>query len=101
MLELAKVNRVVKKAASAVLKGPIVRRVISKPTVDSYGDEALDITIVLKRGSFGKIKGDDALDTLVSIANALRDAKEQRFPILTYVTEEELEELEANDDTES
>jgi hypothetical protein len=99
MLELSKVNQVVKKAASAILKPPAgVRRVESEPTLDSQGDEALHITIVLRRGSADKISGDSALDTLVGIERALRDAREDRFPIIDFVTEEE---LESSGDSES
>jgi hypothetical protein len=99
MLELRQVNEVVNKAASAILKRRAgVRRVFSERASDSEGHEALHITIVLKRGSADKISGDMALDTLVRIERALRDAKDDRFPIIDYVTEEE---LEATDDTES
>ena len=91
MLELAKVNEVVTRAASAVLKRPAgVRRVVSEPTLDSRGQEWLQITIILKEGSADKITGDDALDTLVSIDRVLRAAGEDRFPIIDYVTKEEL-----------
>jgi len=80
MLEIAKVNEVVKKAASAVLKRPAgVRRVDSEPASDSQGHEALHITIVLKRGSADKISGDSVVDTLVRIERALREACEERF----------------------
>jgi hypothetical protein len=89
----------VKKAASAILKrqaGP--RRVFSEPIADSDGRDALYVTIVLRRGSADKITGDMALDTLVEIEQALRAAGENRFPIIEYATEEE---LEASDETES
>jgi hypothetical protein len=99
MLAPAKVNEIVKKAASAVLKRQAgVQRVVSEPAVDSDGDEVLHITIVLKRGSADKISGDKALDTLVGIDRALREASEDRFPIIDFVTEEELESV---GDTES
>jgi hypothetical protein len=99
MLELSKVNEVVNKAASATLKRQAgVQRVFSEPASDSEGHEALRITIVLKRGSADKISGDMALDTLVRIEKALREAREDRFPIIDYVTEEE---LESSDDAES
>ena len=92
MLELAKVNEVESKAASAAIKsGAGIQRVDSEPTLDSEGKEALDITIVLKRGSAGKISGDSALDTLVTIERALHKAKEERVPIISFVTEEELD----------
>jgi hypothetical protein len=92
MLQLAKVNDVVKKAASAALKGAAkIQRVLSEPTVDSAGQEALRITIVLKRGNFDKVSGDGALSMLVGVNRALRDAHEERFPIIEFATEEELE----------
>lgn len=100
MRELTKVSEVANKAASAILTGRAgVRSVVSEPALDSEGHDALNITIVLKRGSADKISGDKALDTLVSIERALREAKEERFPIVNFVTEEELE-LESSGDTE-
>jgi hypothetical protein len=98
MLELAKVNQVVQKEASAVLKrGAGVLRVDSEPTIDSWGHDALHVTIVLKRGSADKISGEDAFGILLKVGDALRKADEDRFPIISYVTEEE---LESSDDTE-
>ena len=92
MLDLAQVNKVVNRAASAILKQPAgVRRVESGPASDSEGHEALRITVVLKRGSADRITGDNALDMLVGIERALRQATEDRFPIIDFVTEEELE----------
>jgi hypothetical protein len=104
MLELAEVDEIVKKAATAALEGQAgVQRVYSEPTLDSSGEEALQITIVLNKGSAGKISGDGALRTLVSIDRALNQAKEERFPIIDFVTEEELaeEELESDGDPET
>jgi hypothetical protein len=47
MLESAKINDVVRKAASSVLKRQAgVQRVFSEPTSDSQGRDALHITIV-------------------------------------------------------
>jgi hypothetical protein len=104
MLELVKVNDIVNKAASATLKRRAgVQRVFSEPA-SVEGLEALRVTIVLKRGSADKISGDKALQTLVGIERALREAGEDRFPIIDYVTEEELEseaELESSGDTQS
>jgi hypothetical protein len=50
MLALSEVDRVVDKAAAAALKKTRVRRVFSSPTVAPDGQEALSVTIVLKRG---------------------------------------------------
>ena len=99
MLKLAQVNGVVKKAASAALKRQAgVRNIISEAALDSEGHEALHITVVLKRGEADKITGDTALDTLVGIEKALRDASENRLPIVFFAGEEE---LEADGDAES
>ncbi|MDB5402025.1 MAG: uncharacterized protein JWQ55_4043 [Rhodopila sp.] len=99
MLEPAKVNDVVKKAAFAVLKRRAgLRRVFSEPTSDSQGHEALHITIVLEPGGADKISGDMALDTLVGVERALRGASEDRLPIIDFATEDE---LESSGETES
>jgi hypothetical protein len=98
MLELAKIDRIVKKAASSILKGNAgIERVFNEPTADSRGADALRITIVLKPGAVDKISGAMAVDTLVNIDKALRDAGEDSFPILEYATEEE---LASSDDSE-
>jgi len=103
MLALAEVDKVVRKVASGTLKGAAgIRRVSSARTLDSDGREALHITIVLKRGSAGKVGGDRALDTLVGIDRALRGANEDRFPIVSFATEEELQdERDSDGETES
>ncbi len=99
MLELSQVDEVVNKAVSAALKKQAgITHVISESTSDSQGDEALHITIVLKRGSADKITGESALNALVSVDRALREAGDDRFPIIDYVTEEE---LASSDDAES
>ncbi len=95
MLELARINAVVIEAASSILKrhGARVHAVMSEPASDLDGKDALDIRIVLARGTFDNVVGDDALDTQVEIVNKLREAKEDRFPFLTWTSEEELEEV--------
>ena len=99
MLELAKVNDVVNKAASSVLQPQAsVQRVLSKPAVDWTGDEVLHVTIVLGNEGVDGITGDMALDTLVGIERALQAAGEERFPVIDYETEEE---LALGDDPES
>ena len=99
MLSLPKINEVVSRVASAALK-PAARvlRVESEPTADSHGQDALHITIVLEQGGADKIGGDQALDTIVEIVKSLRRAKEDRFSLVDFVGEEE---LEPSGDTES
>jgi hypothetical protein len=78
--------------AKANLTSSSFSSIISEPTVDSEGRDALKITIVIYPGATAKIKGDAALDTLVQIQHRLREAGEERFPIVEYATKEELEE---------
>jgi hypothetical protein len=62
--------------------------------VDSEGRDALKITIVLMPGSTASIesKAEAVLDTLVQIKNRLQEEGEERFPIVEYATQEELDE---------
>jgi hypothetical protein len=71
-----------------------VDHVESEPTIDSEGQEALRITIVIPKGAVGRLSGDAALDTLVNIQQGLRKAAEERFPIVEYATQEELDALD-------
>jgi hypothetical protein len=91
MLALSEVDRVVDKAAAAALKKTRVRRVFSSPTVDSDGQEALSVTIVLRRGRSDQVTGDSALDAIFKIGRDLLNSGEERQPIVHFITEEELD----------
>ncbi len=92
MLAQNQIIKIANDVAMANLTSSSVSRVISEPTVDSEGRDALKIIIVINPGAAAKIKGDAALDTLVQIQDRLREAGEERFPIVEYATKEELEE---------
>jgi len=98
MIAPRQIDQVVTKAASAALKKVGVSRVFSVPTTDSQGHEALHVTVVLKKSRNAEINGDLALDAMVGIERGLREAGEERLPILEFVGEEE---LESSGDTES
>lgn len=101
MLALPDIDRVVHEAASAVYGQGTISRVSSKPIADPYGDDALGVSIVFARGQFDKIDPDAALDALHNIQRSLRKVGEDRFAVVDYATEEELEEealLEASGD---
>ena len=91
MLDQAKVDQIAREAAAANLTSSAVTGVSSASTTDSEGREALRITIVLEPGAVPKITGDAVLDTLVQIHDRLRKAGEERFPIIEYATEAELQ----------
>jgi hypothetical protein len=92
MLGKNQILRIAGKVAKANLTHSNFSSLVAEPRIDSEGREALRITIVIKPGAVARISGDAALDTLVQIQDRLREAGEERFPIVEYATEEELEE---------
>ena len=86
-----KINQIVREVAKANLAPYASGQVVNEPTTDSAGQDALRITIVIAPDAAPKIKGDAVVDTLVQIQDRLREAGEERFPIIQYATEEELE----------
>jgi hypothetical protein len=92
MLKPNRISKIARDAAMANLASSAVSRVISEATTDSEGRDALRITIVIHPDALGRLTGDSALDTLVQIQEDLREAGEQRFPIVEYATEKELQE---------
>jgi len=95
MIDLKKVSEIAADVAKANLGRKDVLRVVSESTIDSEGQEALGILIVIAPGVAERFKGDEVLDTLVQILNQLRDAGEERFPIIEYATEAELADIDS------
>ncbi len=93
MLDAKKIDRSVAAVARKTLGKEFVRTK-SEPTIDSWGDEALSVLIVIKPGAADRITGDAALDTLSGIQEKLQEQGEQRFAIVEYATEEELAEVD-------
>jgi hypothetical protein len=91
VLEPARINEIVDQVATAHLTRENVDRVMSEPAIDSRGEEAVRITIVIKPGAVDRLKGDPVLDTLLQIQQRLRAAGEERFPIVGYATSDELD----------
>ncbi len=97
-LTLDEINRTAGGSTSSVLHLPSDPVVYSEPTIDSRGDEALRVTVVLSDDAASKMDGEMALDILVKISDDLRAKGEERFPIVEFATEEE---WAAGDDPES
>ena len=95
MLQTRKIKEVVAKAVSGILSrhGAAIHDVMAEPTVDLDGRDALSVTLVIARGTFDKVTGDDFGDIRLAISRALHQAHEDRFAFLTYTTEEELEDV--------
>ncbi len=98
MLDFSEINRVVKETASAALANVDVARIISEPTVDSEGREALHVTVVLNESGVDQISGDSVIKVLLEVGRNLRKAGEERPQIIDFATEEE---LNSGADTES
>jgi hypothetical protein len=98
MLNLSDINQIVRDATARNFGPKIVEMIDTQLTIDSEGHDALHIRIALAPGVATKLTGDAALDTLVEIQDRLRDAGDERFPILEYGTEDE---LFASDSSES
>ncbi len=96
MLNIVEVDRLATQAASKALKRVGIVRVFSAPTVTWDGDEALSVTIVLRRNG-GAVTGREANTALVEISQELERRGDSRFPITTITTEEE---QESHDDSQ-
>jgi hypothetical protein len=90
-MELSAVNQIVGKVASAVLKNFEVIRVDSEPMADSYGQDALNVTVILKGGAGHEISGEEALSAMVRIRRDLEEAGESRYPFVDFFSEDDLE----------
>jgi hypothetical protein len=91
-LDQDSVRQIATRVATANLSIQNFTSVISSTAVDSQGQEALRIVIVIPPGAQSRIQGSTALNTLVEIQDSLRRAGEERFPIIEYATEKELAE---------
>lgn len=92
MLDQAKIREIARDIAAAKLPPAVVRDVQVEPGIGWRGDEILRITMVIAPDGVSRISGDASLDTLVAMQSRLREAGEERFPLVEYATEEELQE---------
>jgi hypothetical protein len=77
MLDLHEINRVAERAVLAVLNGRGVSRVYSRPTLDSVGNDALRVNVVLEDGIVKEVTDDDALGMIVRILDDLETSGEE------------------------
>ena len=97
MLDTARILEIARRVARVHVPEAGVERILAEPTTDSQGADALWITIVLKIEAADKMTGDDAIELLVGLSRSLRDAGEDRLPIIEYATEQELQLDDAED----
>jgi hypothetical protein len=84
----------IKQALAAELGDENVVRVELEPTMDSQGQDALRITVVISPNATKKIRGGATLDALVRLQKRLHEMRDNRTPIVQYATEAELKEKE-------
>jgi hypothetical protein len=92
MIAQNELKKIATSVATANLSASAVKDVLVEPRVDSRGEEGLRITIVIQPDAVSRISGDAALNTLVEMQARIRDAGDERFPIVQYATEDELQE---------
>ena len=93
MLDTNEIARIVTQTVEANTTPDSVSRVMIEPALDSEGKDALRITIVITPEAVTQLESGPVVDTLVQVQDRLHDAGEERFPIIDYATEEELEEV--------
>ena len=91
MLEKLDIDRIARDVATTTLTSDGVVSVDSSPMMDSSGDAALRIRIVLTPESTAAISGRAALDTLLQLQQRLQASGDHQFPIIEYATPEEME----------
>lgn len=91
MLSDHEIERLALEAARRELGGKEVESVSAAATIDSSGEEAIALTIVVTDGAMDRVSDDAVLDTLVAVRRSLATAKEFRLPIVSYATRSELD----------
>ena len=86
-----RIRSIAREIATATLGGANVDRVMSKEIVDTEGNDALQIMVVLTPGSSETLTGAALLDTMVRLHERLQQEGETRFPFVRYADKKELE----------
>ena len=90
MLDEARIAEIAREVAREKLTPKWFKDVLVEPAVDSSGNDAVRITIIITPVAVRRLRGEAVLDTLVELRNCLDAEGEVRFPIVEYATQEEL-----------
>lgn len=90
MLKLQQIDEIATQVARRRLPRRDFQRVMTEPTTDSLGEEALHITIVLGDDAIRQLTGDEVLDLLVELQDKLQAEGDERLPLVRYSTEHEM-----------
>ena len=85
-------DRLVRQPFLAELGAANVLRVECVPASDSYGRDALNVTVVIAPGAVKKLATRAPLNALVGLQERLDELGDERTPIIGYATEAELAE---------
>lgn len=93
MLEREQLKKIISDVVATHTTPGSVIDVMTEPATAFDGEEAVRITIVLTPNAVTQLEAGPAGDTVIQIMDRLRAAGEERFPILQYATEAELEQV--------
>lgn len=92
MLSIRKVSDLAHKVAADRLGSGQVEEVRAAPFLDSRGNDALKIVVIVAPGAVEDASGDTLLDILVDVQKRLHRQGDDRFAIVEYATRAEMTE---------
>ena len=94
MLDHSTIRKIVHEAVQAHAPPQGVRDVLSEPDTDIDGSDGLRITVVLTPEAVEALRRGTVGAAIVAVQHGLRDAGEERFPVVWWSTEAELEAID-------
>lgn len=89
------IRKAVKEFAARVFKSEQIDTVLVEPDIGAIGTEILRISVVFKKRPKRKLRADDKAKLRNSTISYLEDAGDERFPVVTYMTADELNQINA------
>lgn len=99
MVALARLQDISSEIARDVLGAKFVERTMVEPDINSFDEEIVRVTVVLKEGADDEISGDQAIDIIGAMRRGFEAEGEERRPSISYATEEDLR-LDAEEDND-
>jgi hypothetical protein len=90
MLDLARVSGLVGEVAQATLPGRGIASVVVKPSVDSFGNDSLRITVVVRDVGSEPPNGESIVAFEGELRNRMEQLGDERLPIVDILTPEDL-----------
>jgi len=90
MLDLARVSGLVGEVAHATLPGRGIESVVVKPSVDSFGNDSLRITVLIRETGSEPPNGESIVAFEGELRNRMEQLGDERLPIVDILTPEDL-----------